>query len=110
MSSCCYLQRIHSYPQNKNAQKALIAAEYAGLTIEEPAFEYGVTNKTAEFKKLTPIGKVPAPVACSCFTLLLPVTAPFLGHCFRPDSFFRNGQETVLTQVSGRQGTGVRVS
>lgn len=61
------LQKIHSYPQNKNVQKALIAAQYAGVDIEEPQFEYGVTNKTEAFKKLTPIGKVPAP-ACPCLS------------------------------------------
>jgi len=54
-------RRFTADPQNKNVQKALIAAEYAGVTIEEPAFEYGVTNKTEAFKKLTPIGKVIEP-------------------------------------------------
>ncbi len=51
--------KLHTYPQNKNAFKALIAAEYVGVKIEVPAgFEMGVTNKTDKFSALNPIGKV----------------------------------------------------
>ncbi|KAL6006323.1 hypothetical protein ACLOJK_040370 [Asimina triloba] len=45
---------------NKNALKALIAAEYAGVNVElTKNFEMGVSNKTPEYLKLNPIGKVP---------------------------------------------------
>lgn len=44
---------------NKNGFKALIAAEYSGVNIElVKNFEMGVSNKTPEFLKMNPIGKV----------------------------------------------------
>lgn len=51
--------KLHTYPGNKNANKALIAAEYAGVPIETPRFEMGKSNKTEAFLKLNPFGKVP---------------------------------------------------
>ena len=51
--------KLHTYPGNKNANKALIAAEYAGIAIDVPRFEMGKSNKTPEFLKLNPFGKVP---------------------------------------------------
>ncbi|KAM7478776.1 hypothetical protein LguiA_026989 [Lonicera macranthoides] len=51
---------LHAGKTNKNAYKALIAAEYAGVKVEiTPNFEMGVSNKTPEFLKMNPIGKVP---------------------------------------------------
>ncbi|PON83971.1 S-crystallin [Trema orientale] len=51
---------IHSALPNKNAFKSLIVAEHAGVKIEVAAnFELGVTNKTPEFLKMNPIGKIP---------------------------------------------------
>ncbi|KAF2293924.1 hypothetical protein GH714_005723 [Hevea brasiliensis] len=45
---------------NKNAFKSLIAAEYSGVKVElVENFEMGVSNKTPEFLKMNPIGKVP---------------------------------------------------
>ncbi|XP_010030200.2 elongation factor 1-gamma [Eucalyptus grandis] len=45
---------------NKNVYKALIAAEYTGVKVElAPNFEMGVSNKTPEFIKMNPIGKIP---------------------------------------------------
>jgi len=50
---------LHSGPGNKNAFKALIAAEYSGVKVElTKNFEMGVTNKTPEFLKMNPLGKV----------------------------------------------------
>ncbi len=49
---------LYTYPNNKNAWKALIAAEYVGAKIEVLAFEMGKTNKTPEFLKLNFNGKV----------------------------------------------------
>ena len=51
---------LHAGKSNKNAYKALIAAEYAGVQVQlAPNFEMGVSNKTPEFLKMNPIGKVP---------------------------------------------------
>ncbi|KAA8536597.1 hypothetical protein F0562_029075 [Nyssa sinensis] len=51
---------LHSGNTNKNAFKALIAAEYSGIKVElVQNFEMGVSNKTPEFIKMNPIGKVP---------------------------------------------------
>ncbi|KAL3641848.1 hypothetical protein CASFOL_012663 [Castilleja foliolosa] len=51
---------LHSSSTNKNAFKALIAAEYSGIKIElVKGFEMGVSNKAPEFLKMNPIGKVP---------------------------------------------------
>ncbi|CAN6163654.1 unnamed protein product [Urochloa humidicola] len=51
---------LHSFPGNKNAFKALIAAEYSGVKVElAKNFEMGVSNKTPEFLKMNPLGKVP---------------------------------------------------
>lgn len=44
---------------NPAAWKILVAAKYAGVLIESPKFEYGVDNKTPEFEKKSPLGKVP---------------------------------------------------
>lgn len=53
------LQVLHTYKGNKSADKALIVAEYVGVQIDVPSdFEMGVTNKTPEFLKMNPIGKV----------------------------------------------------
>ncbi|KAG2657119.1 hypothetical protein PVAP13_1KG192600 [Panicum virgatum] len=51
---------LHAGSGNKNAFKALIAAEYSGIKVElVKDFQMGVSNKTPEFLKMNPIGKVP---------------------------------------------------
>lgn len=51
---------MHSGSGNKNAFKALIAAEFCGVKVElAKNFEMGVSNKTPEFIKMNPLGKVP---------------------------------------------------
>ncbi|KAF7824985.1 elongation factor 1-gamma [Senna tora] len=51
---------LHAGSTNKNAFKTLIAAEYSGVKVElVKNFEMGVSNKTPEFLKMNPIGKVP---------------------------------------------------
>lgn len=52
-------QKLITYQGNARAFKALIAAEYNGVTIEVPDFEWGVTNKSEEFLAKNPVGKVP---------------------------------------------------
>ena len=50
---------LHAGNTNKNGFKALIAAEYSGVKVElVKDFEMGVSNKTPEFLKINPIGKV----------------------------------------------------
>lgn len=55
---------LYTYPENFRAFKALIAARYSGGNItvvsNAPEFQFGETNKTAEFLKKFPLGKVPA--------------------------------------------------
>ena len=53
------LQILHANTKNKNAVKALIAAEYNGVKVDLVGdFEMGVSNKTPEFLQMNPIGKV----------------------------------------------------
>ncbi|NP_001020382.1 translation elongation factor 1B gamma subunit [Strongylocentrotus purpuratus] len=55
---------LYTYPENTRAYKIQIAAGYSGaqLTVvqDPPAFKFGETNKSAEFLKKFPLGKVPA--------------------------------------------------
>merc|ERR1711884_422087 len=52
---------LYTYPDNFRAQKALIAAKYSGseVTVAKD-FVFGETNKSPEFLKKFPLGKVPA--------------------------------------------------
>jgi len=51
---------LHATANNKNAWKGLIAAEYSGVQVElVKFFEMGVSNKSPEFIKMNPLGKVP---------------------------------------------------
>jgi elongation factor 1-gamma len=53
--------KLYTYPDNFRAQKALVAAKYSGAELTVPAdFVFGETNKTPEFLKKFPLGKVPA--------------------------------------------------
>ncbi|KAJ8976034.1 hypothetical protein NQ317_003575 [Molorchus minor] len=52
---------LYTYPDNFRAAKALIAAQYAKANVKvAPNFVFGETNKTPEFTKKFPSGKVPA--------------------------------------------------
>merc|ERR1711973_420727 len=52
---------LYTYPDNFRAQKALIAAKYSGANLTVPQdFVFGESNKTPEFTKKFPLGKVPA--------------------------------------------------
>ncbi|KAL8116327.1 elongation factor 1-gamma-like isoform X1 [Apium graveolens] len=51
---------LHAGKTNKNGFKTLITAEYTGIKVElVENFEMGVSNKSPEFLKMNPIGKVP---------------------------------------------------
>jgi len=52
---------LYTYPDNFRAFKALIAAKYSGATLNlAKDFVFGETNKSDEFTKKFPLGKVPA--------------------------------------------------
>eukprot|EP00735_Rhodelphis_limneticus_P009194 TRINITY_DN2601_c1_g1::TRINITY_DN2601_c1_g1_i1::g.19461::m.19461 TRINITY_DN2601_c1_g1::TRINITY_DN2601_c1_g1_i1::g.19461 ORF type:complete len:458 (+),score=223.10,sp/P26641/EF1G_HUMAN/43.08/4e-111,EF1G/PF00647.14/3.3e-40,GST_N/PF02798.15/1.1e-16,GST_N/PF02798.15/8.6e+03,GST_C/PF00043.20/2.8e-12,GST_C/PF00043.20/9.1e+03,GST_N_3/PF13417.1/2.5e-10,GST_N_2/PF13409.1/3.2e-10,GST_C_3/PF14497.1/3.8e-09,GST_C_3/PF14497.1/4.5e+03,GST_C_2/PF13410.1/1.7e-05,DUF1510/PF07423.6/0.011,Ycf1/PF05758.7/0.029,NARP len=52
--------KLYTYPENPRALKALVAAQYNGVNIEIVSnFQFGVTNRTAEFLSYNPFGKVP---------------------------------------------------
>ncbi|KAJ0983209.1 hypothetical protein J5N97_011464 [Dioscorea zingiberensis] len=54
------LKVLHSGSTNKNTFKVLIASEYCGVNVElVKNFKMGVSNKTPEFLKMNPLGKVP---------------------------------------------------
>ena len=56
--SCLFEQKIHANKVNKNAYKALIAAEYVGVHVETtPDFDW-TTLKSPEFLKMNPMAKV----------------------------------------------------
>ncbi|CAN1835651.1 Elongation factor 1-gamma 2 [Linum perenne] len=51
---------LHGGNTNKNVFKTLIAAEYSGVKVDlVKNFQMGVSNKTPEFLKMNPIGKIP---------------------------------------------------
>ncbi|XP_031259607.1 elongation factor 1-gamma 2-like isoform X3 [Pistacia vera] len=51
---------LHGLKGHKSPFKALIVAEYNGVQVKlVDNFKLGVTNKSPEFLKLNPIGKVP---------------------------------------------------
>eukprot|EP00871_Galdieria_phlegrea_P000221 jgi/Galph1/119/GphlegSOOS_G4857.1 len=52
--------RLYTYPNNPRAEKALVAAKYVQVEVQIPKFEMGKDNKSQEFLKLFPLGKVPA--------------------------------------------------
>lgn len=52
-------QTLYTYPENFRAYKALIAAQYSGAKVKvADDFKFGESNKSAEFLKKFPIGKV----------------------------------------------------
>lgn len=57
--------KLYTYPNNKNANKALITAKFVDVSIEVPAFAFGKDNKTPHFLSLNPAGKVGTPL---CFS------------------------------------------
>ena len=77
--------KLHTYPGNKNAFKALIAAQYVGVQIEVPPFNFGVDNKKPEFLKLNPNGKVGVPAGTQWQELL-----HALRHHYRIDKLMRS--------------------
>jgi len=52
--------KLYTYPDNFKAQKIQIAAQYSGFKLELPQFVVGETDKSADFLKKFPLGKVPA--------------------------------------------------
>ena len=50
--------KLYTYPNNKNSNKALIAAKFVNVQIEVPPFNFHQDNKTPHFLALNPAGKV----------------------------------------------------
>jgi elongation factor 1-gamma len=50
---------LYTFPTNFRAIKALVAAQYAGVDVDVPAFTMGKDNVTDEFMAKSPLGKVP---------------------------------------------------
>ncbi|EGC32515.1 hypothetical protein DICPUDRAFT_49566 [Dictyostelium purpureum] len=53
------VMKLFTYPENNRAFKSLIAAKYAGVEIEVPAFNFQTDRDTEWFKALAPLKKVP---------------------------------------------------
>jgi len=51
---------LHCDAGNFRAFKIMVAAEYNGVAINVADFKLGETNKSAEFLKISPLGKIPA--------------------------------------------------
>ncbi|CEG45580.1 elongation factor 1 [Plasmopara halstedii] len=51
--------KLYTYPGNYRVFKALIAAEFNGINIELPEFDFAKDIKSEEFKAKSPTGKVP---------------------------------------------------
>ncbi|XP_064623516.1 elongation factor 1-gamma-like [Lineus longissimus] len=55
---------LYTYPENFRAFKVLVAAKYSGTNVtvadKPPKFKFSETNKTDDFLKKFPLGKVPA--------------------------------------------------
>merc|ERR1712212_1347845 len=52
--------KLYTYPDNFRAQKIQIAAKYSKFNLDLPEFVVGETDKSADFLKKFPLGKVPA--------------------------------------------------
>ncbi|KAH6587992.1 hypothetical protein BASA61_006141 [Batrachochytrium salamandrivorans] len=52
--------KIYTYPHNPRVSKALIAAKYSHVLVEEVHIAMGEFNKTPEFLEKFPLGQVPA--------------------------------------------------
>jgi elongation factor 1-gamma len=51
--------KLYANKDNQRVKKILIVAKYAGVELEQPAFEVGKDNKTEAFLRKNPFGKVP---------------------------------------------------
>jgi len=52
--------KLHTYPNNPRAYKALIAAQYSKVKLDLAPHQFGVTTKDPAFLAKFPFGKVPA--------------------------------------------------
>lgn len=63
---CLGEQKLYANPVNKNAYKALIAAEYVGVKIEFTEITDWSTTKSPQYLAMNPMGKV-----CCSFSSLM---------------------------------------
>lgn len=74
------LGSVYSYPGNPRVFKAQIAALYNNTSISLiPDFEFGQTNKSADFLSKFPLGKVPAFEGVDGFSLYESAAIAFYG-------------------------------
>ncbi|KAJ3100971.1 Elongation factor 1-gamma 1 [Phlyctochytrium planicorne] len=78
--------KIFSYPNNPRVAKSLIAAKYNGLEVELADVQLGVTNKTPEFLKKFPLGKVPVFEAADGYTLYESNAIAYYVAAYKKDS------------------------
>lgn len=73
---------LYTYPENFRAYKALIAAQYSGSKVNIASdFVFGETNKSEQYLKKFPTGKVPAfETACGKYLLESNAIAYFLAN------------------------------
>lgn len=53
------MQSLYTFAGNKDGFKALVAAEYASVSLDLPPFRMGVDNKSSDFFKMSPRGQLP---------------------------------------------------
>jgi elongation factor 1-gamma len=100
--------KLHTDAGNFRAFKILIAAEYAGVNIDIPEFKMGHDNTTAEFRKMSPLGKVPVletahgsifeSNAIARYVARLRADAHLMGY-----SFFESGQVDSWVDFSAHE-------
>ena len=54
-----WMQSLYTFAGNKDGFKALVAAEYASVSLDLPPFRMGVDNKSSDFFKMSPRGQLP---------------------------------------------------
>lgn len=57
-ADCSIMASLKYYGLGPRGAKALIAANFAGVSLESVPVEMGVTNKTPEYLAMCPTGKV----------------------------------------------------
>jgi Glutathione S-transferase, N-terminal domain len=107
--------KLYTYPHNKNAYKALIAAQYVGVDLDVPSdFQMGVTNKTPEFLKLNPNGKVkasigprckPARMDCWCHHWQIAIHRPLASDSAAGDPKIYAGSRRAVHRLVGNPAT-----
>lgn len=80
-------QTLYTYPRGSRALKTMVAAQYVGADVKvaqnPPEFEFGVTNRQADFLARFPFGKVPAFVTADGKPIYESSAIAYYGACRR---------------------------